>query len=156
MSGNQAASQVGAQDSVLLLSRKFKAPRERVWRAFTEPSALREWWGPEGFTLPKAEVDLRPGGRFAFQMRTNEGDFHNLSGTYKEIKAPERLVLSWVWAEGAMAGVETEVTLEFRTRGDGTELSVRHERFRTRDERDNHDGGWNSSLDRLAKVLAKR
>ena len=141
------------ESPVLHLTRTFQASRERVFAAFTETEALVKWWGPEGFTLPLAEIDLRPGGAYRFHMQSAEGDIYKLSGTVREVQEPERLVYTWTWAEGEMAGIETLVTLEFRESGDATELVLTHEMFPSAEQRDRHDGGWSSSFGRLQRLL---
>jgi uncharacterized protein YndB with AHSA1/START domain len=76
----------------LLITRVFDAPRELVWRAFTESDRLAQWWGPAGFVMLVTRLDLRPGGVFHYSMRSPDG--HVMWGrfVYREIAAPERLV----------------------------------------------------------------
>jgi uncharacterized protein YndB with AHSA1/START domain len=76
----------------LILTRVFDAPRELVWQAWTEARHLAQWWGPQGFTNPVCEVDLRPGGAIRIDMRWPQGDIISMSGTFHEIIAPEQLV----------------------------------------------------------------
>jgi uncharacterized protein YndB with AHSA1/START domain len=73
-------------------SRVFDAPRELVWKAFTEADRLRHWWGPKGLTMLSCEIDLRPGGLFHYGMRTPDG--HEMWGkwVFREIVPQERLV----------------------------------------------------------------
>lgn len=100
-------------ETVLVLSRTFAAPRERVFRAWTDPAILKKWWaaGP-GFTPTVAEVDLRVGGRYRLGMRApDQGADYIVAGTYREVQRPARLVYTWAW-EGT-AGPETLVTVEF-------------------------------------------
>ncbi len=75
-----------------VITRTFEAPRERVWKAFTELERLKRWWGPKGCSMQSARLDLRPGGLFHYGMRSPDG--HDLWGRfqYREIAAPERLV----------------------------------------------------------------
>ncbi len=139
----------------LSITRTIRAPREKVFRAWTDPDELVKWWGPEGCSSPGAEIDLRPGGRYRIAMRTPENKEIYSLGEYREVAAPERLVFTWIW-EGPpeMAGVETLITLEFREKGDSTEITITHERFPTEKDRENHEWGWNSSLDCLEKFFA--
>ncbi len=111
-----------------------------------------KWWGPEGCSSPAAQVDLRVGGRYRITMTTPEGGDIYSFGEYLEISPPEKLLFTWTW-EGPpeMAGVETLVTLEFREKGNATDLTLRHERFPTKKDRENHEWGWNSSLDCLER-----
>jgi glutathione S-transferase len=84
-------------------------------------------------------------------MTSGEGNRFALEGEYREIRAPERLVYSWVWQQGGMAGFETVVTLELLALGPAeTELRVRHELFPDATWRERHAFGWGGGLDRLA------
>ena len=94
---------------VLEMRRTFQAERSRVFDAFTKPEALAAWWGPEGVTAPRVELDLRPGGAFAVDMHHEKGAVHYLSGVYEEITPPERLVYSWAWGQGEDKGPSTHV-----------------------------------------------
>jgi len=75
------------------LTRVFDAPRELVWKAFTEPERLKQWWGPKGFTVKSAEVDLRVGGTFRYCLEAPGGAF-TMCGrwVYQELEAPARMV----------------------------------------------------------------
>ncbi len=139
----------------LRLTRTFKAPREKVFRAWTVPEEIVKWWGPEGCSSPGAEIDLRAGGRYRIAMTTPEQKEIYSFGEYREVAPPEKLVFTWTW-EGPpeMAGVETLITLEFAEKGDETELTLTHERFPTQKDKENHEWGWNSCFDCLEKALA--
>ena len=138
---------------VLRLSRSFVAPRERVFRAFTTPAQLVKWWGPAGFTVPACTMDVRAGGAWHTVMRSPDGQDHVVSGVYREITPPERLVLTWAWQEDGARGHETIVTIElFETPG-GTRLELTQEAFATADSRDRHSHGWSSSFDCLEQAL---
>jgi uncharacterized protein YndB with AHSA1/START domain len=139
---------------VLRLSRSFAAPRERVFRAFTAPTQLVRWWGPKGFTVPACTLDVRVGGAWRTVMRSPEGKDHIVSGVYREIMPPERLVFTWAWEEDGARGHETVVTIEFSETPGGTRLELTHERFQTEDSRNAHRDGWSSCLDCLEEALA--
>ncbi len=140
-------------DTVLTITRTFAAPREAVFRAFTVAEELKRWWGPKGTTCPVAEIDARPGGRYRVEMLSSEGNTYVATGEFREVAPPERLVFTWVWGEGEMAGHETLVTVELRDHGGATELTLTHERFPDAAKRDMHNQGWSSSLDCLAEIL---
>lgn len=88
--------QGGADERAFVISRVFNAPRQRVWAAFTEAERLTEWWGPKGFKMKVARLDLRPGGTFHYGMEAPEGS--NMGPVmwgkfvYREIEPPARLV----------------------------------------------------------------
>jgi uncharacterized protein YndB with AHSA1/START domain len=78
----------------LTLTRLVNAPRERVFRAWTDARQMAQWWGPNGFTNPVCEVDARPGGAIRIDMRAPDGTVYPMDGIFHEIVAPERLVFT--------------------------------------------------------------
>ncbi len=150
MTATQAAP--AATTETLRLSRFFDAPRARVFRAFTDPEVLRRWWGPEGMNTPNPQVDLRVGGAYRLEMHTSDGLNHVIGGQYREIVTDEKLVFTWAWERGGTGG-ETLVTLEFRDRDGGTELSLTHEGFGDAESCEKHNRGWSSSLDCLDRDI---
>lgn len=139
---------------VLRLTRRIKAKPAAVFRAWTEVSELKKWWGPPGFTVPEAEIDLRVGGRYRIVMQSPQGPAFTLSGVYQEVSPPHRLVYSWTWG-GTMSddGVESLVTVEFRAAGRETELVIVHERVPEPSQAD-HRKGWDGCLDRLEPLMS--
>ncbi len=139
--------------ATLHLTRTFTAPREKIFRAWTDPETVKKWFGPVGYSTPSAEVDLRVGGQYRLGMRKlPDGEIFYLTGAYREVRPPEKLVYTWRWESQPELG-ETRVTVMFRNRGNSTDVAVTHELFPTEKARDDHDEGWNSSLDRLAQAL---
>lgn len=119
---NQMVSKV--EGNTLVLERIFQAPRELVFKAFSEAEHLKRWWGPKGWTIPVCNVDFRPGGIWHYCMKCedkNLGDFYGMEAwgkaLYKEISVPEQVVYTdWFSdAEGNIAEnmPETLVTLDF-------------------------------------------
>lgn len=76
----------------LVITRVFDAPRELVWKAFTESERLAHWWGPTGFEMLVRTLDLRPGGVFQYSMRSPDGHIMWGKFVYRDIQAPERMV----------------------------------------------------------------
>jgi len=149
---DSAAAQSAERE--LVITRVFDAPPRLVFKAWTEPERLIRWWGPQGFTMPSCEMDVRPGGAFRFRMRGPDGTDHRLQGVYREIVEPERLVCTWTWvdAEGK-PGHETLLTVHFAEQGGKTKLTLHQAIFESVTARDGHQDGWASSLDRLAAHL---
>ncbi|MBF8299495.1 MAG: hypothetical protein HW397_544, partial [Dehalococcoidia bacterium] len=79
-------------DREILMTRTFDAPRRLVWEAWTKPEHVAQWWGPRGWTLPVCDIDLRPGSHYRWVMRGPDGKDHPMSGEYREVVPPERLV----------------------------------------------------------------
>lgn len=138
----------------LRVSRTIQAPRAEVFRAWTSPEELRRWHAPGDMAIPLAEVDLRVGGEFKIRMQAEDGPPHTVTGVYREIDPPRRLVYSWSWVENeAHAGAETQVTVEFEERRDATEVILTHEGFPTDEARDSHNQGWVGILERMAGAV---
>jgi uncharacterized protein YndB with AHSA1/START domain len=138
---------------VLELTRVLPAPRERVFRALTQPDDLATWWGPQGFTTPEIALDLRVGGRYRFTMQPPDGEHFHLSGEFLEIDPPGRLGYTFRWDEPAPDDRETVVTLTLDDVGGTTELALRQGAFATEERLALHRGGWTDSLDKLSALL---
>jgi uncharacterized protein YndB with AHSA1/START domain len=137
----------------LRLNRRFKAPREAVFRAFTDPAALVKWYGPEGMNVDNLKVDLRPGGAYSLTFQPADGAGHSLSGVYREVSPPDRLVMTWVWGQGDMADVETLVTIDLAEAGTETELTLTHEMLPSQNSIDHHGKGWMSIFNCLDRFV---
>src|SRR6267154_1435665 len=79
-------------DQELIITRVFDAPRKTLWKVWTDPQHLAQWWGPKDFTNPVCEVDVRPGGSMRIHMRGPDGTVYPMTGVFQEIVEPERLV----------------------------------------------------------------
>ena len=143
-----------SQALTLELERTLPAPRERVFELFTDPDELARWWGPAGFTTPRIELDLRPGGRYRFAMQPPDGELFHLTGEFREVDRPERLSYTFVWEEPDPDDQETLVTIELRELGDETEVDFSQGEFATDARLDLHRNGWSDSFDKLQRLLA--
>jgi uncharacterized protein YndB with AHSA1/START domain len=143
--------------TALQIKGNFKAPRERVFQAWTNAAALRMWFAvAEGFTTPIAEVDLRIGGRYRLGMQPPDNSpILIVGGVYRLIQPPEKLVFTWSWEAAGPDEPETLVTVEFIALGDETQVVLTHEQFVTTEERDQHGDGWQGCLNRLSLALEK-
>ncbi len=147
-------------DLKLRLERTFGAPREAVFEAWTSPEVMRRWWTPgEDWGTPRAEVDLRPGGRILVTMAEPGGHpTHTFTGEYLEVRPPERLVFTCEWQQPDAEDMVSTVTVEFRDEGDETTTVLfAHEGFPTEESRDDHEDGWRRCLENLeAKLFSPR
>ena len=144
------------KDKVLRLERLIAAPPERVFELWTEPEQLAKWWGPEGFDVPTYALDVRPGGHWRTTMRSPEGRLLTVSGVFRAIDPPSRLVLTWAWDNDAgVRGEETEITVTFEPAPGGTRLKLVQQTFATADARERHSHGWSSTFVRLAALAAQ-
>lgn len=144
-------------ERVLVLTRVFDAPRELVFKAWTEREHVIHWMAPRGFTIPSCEADLRPGGAWSCSMRPTQGPDLLVQGVYREIVVPERLVFTHAWLDDkGKPGHETLVTVTFAERGGKTAVTLRQAVFESVESRDGHRGGWTECFDLLAEHLAAR
>ncbi len=142
----------------LVITRIFDAPRELVWKAWTDPKLVMQWWGPTGFTSPSCEIDLRVGGRYLFCMRAPDGQEFWSGGEYTEIAAPEKIVAVLFYAnkngkvEPADGNdVEVRDVVTFEEIGSGqTKLTFKRSHW---DE--GEDTGSNQIFDKLAVFVAE-
>ena len=165
----------GADGREIVFTRIIDAPRELVFKAWTEPKHLAQWWGPRGMTNPVCEVDLRPGGAYRIVMRSPDGVDYPVRGVYLEIVESERLVFTIAahdhpaeWQdrlnqyrpkEDAGPDLKQVWTVTFEEHDGKTKLPTRN-RFESVADRDGarkmgHAEGAAQSLDRLAEHLAK-
>jgi uncharacterized protein YndB with AHSA1/START domain len=146
------ASQIQEKPS-LSLTRIFPVAPEKVWRAWTEPQALKHWFGPDEGEVSFAETDVRVGGRFHVVFSTLDGEQHDVSGVYREVQPHSKLVFTWAWKSTPER--ESLVTLSFRPSGKGTEFNMLHEQFFDVAARDRHAFGWAGSFTKLERFLQK-
>jgi uncharacterized protein YndB with AHSA1/START domain len=162
----------GPAEEAFVLTRELDAPRELVWRAFTEPGHLIHWWGPKGFEVRECKVDLRPGGLFRYALRSPDGQDMWGRFVYREITPPERLVyiVSFTDERGNIARhpwsptwpLQVLGTLTFAEQGGRTTVTIRWSAHEASEEeratfaagRDSIRGGWTGTMDQLAAYLA--
>ncbi len=163
--GGSSLAQARAERE-LVITRVFDAPRELVFRAWTEPERFKRWWGPKNFTAPACTIDLRVGGVYLNCMRSPEGQDFWTTGVYREIVEPERIVYTNSFADEkgtpvpashyGMSGdwpLETLVTVTFEEHEGKTKMTLRHVGIPSGTYRDLAGAGWNESFDKLAESL---
>ena len=137
----------------LTLHRKFPVAPEKVWRAWTDPQALKRWFGPgEQQPVSVAEADLQVGGRFRLVFGGPDGNEHEAAGVYKEVQTHRKLVFSWCWPRSTPDRVSL-ITILLRPEGKGTDMEFRHEQFFDQAARDGHEGGWTAAFGKLETFL---
>jgi len=140
--------------NALQLRRTFAAPRDRVFRAWTDAKEFALWFHPTSdHTTIVSELNPRVGGKYSLEMHHKGGNVHRLSGTYQQIKPPEKLVFTWRWATDP-PGQESLVSLEFLDLGNATEIVLSHGQFPSAEEREKHNQGWLGCFDQFQKYLA--
>jgi uncharacterized protein YndB with AHSA1/START domain len=157
------------------ISRVFDAPRERVWKSWTEAECLKQWWGPKGFTVHTCKLDLRPGGSFHYGMKAPDGSDIWGKFQYREVKPQERLVFinSFSDPQGGVTRhpmaptwpLETLSTVTFEDRGSGkTKVTVHWipadsssdlERKTFDEGRESMKQGWGGTMEQFDAYLKK-
>jgi uncharacterized protein YndB with AHSA1/START domain len=153
------AKSVADPDRTLVMTRVFDAPPERVFDAWLDPNQIGRWIGPRTVRAETMEMTPKVGGRYRIFMRGTDGKGPTVSGVYREIVRPQRLVFTWTWEtdhSSGMPGNETLITLTFRAVGTKTEMTLTHEFLESKNSRDSHNKGWEGSFDKLAETLAER
>ncbi len=147
-------------ERALVITRLIDAPRALVFKAWTDATHLAQWWGPSGFTNPVCELDVRPGGAIRIVMRAPDGAEYPMTGVFREIVEPERLVFTNVAVDAhgkplldglttvTFAEHDNRTTLTLQTRA--IALVAEAARFL-----EGMEAGWTQSLERLAAHLAK-
>jgi glutathione S-transferase len=145
----------------LTITRVIRAPRKKVYDAFTQPALMRQWFGLRGSTCTDAAIDARVGGHFRMSVHHRTGETYVVGGVYRELKSPEKIVFTWKWETEPMSALgETLVSVMLEERrgehGVETVLELLHSGFPTDQARQGHNEGWNSGLNRLVEVVDPR
>ena len=144
------------------ITRFLRAPRERVFAAWTDPEQMKRWMGPINSTCSEAETDLRIGGRYRFVVRGTlppsngeapQGRVFNVTGEYLEVRPPE--LVRYTWRSDLLPGWESVVTLRLHEETGGTRLELLHEKLATIDSASGYTAGWNSVLDKFAAYIER-
>lgn len=136
----------------LIITKAIKAPVDAVFKAWTMPELMQQWFAPGDMTVKETRADLKVGGEYLVHMYDHDemGD-HIVSGTYEEIIPNEKLVFNWMWQGGVD---RTQVAIEFQAKGDDeTLITLTHRGFSQQDFADKHNEGWNGCLANLDTYL---
>ncbi len=148
------------------ITRVYDAPRELIWKAWTEPEVLKQWWGPKHFTAPVSEIDLRVGGRYLNCMRGPDGRDYWSTGVYRNIEAPIRLVMTDSFADEkgnvvpashyGMSGnwpAELLVTVTLQDVNGKTKMTLNHTGIPEGQLIELTAAGWNESFNKLVENI---
>jgi uncharacterized protein YndB with AHSA1/START domain len=149
----------------IIITRLFKAPRELVYKAWTDPKHVAQWWGPKGFTTRVDELDLRPGGQWRYVMIGPDGTEYPAKGVFREVVPLERIVTSDEFDEGFEKVINVDlpqgmvVTALFEDLSGETKLTLQIMHASAEDRRKHEEmgviDGWNSSFECFDEYLAK-
>ncbi|MGO8766941.1 MAG: SRPBCC family protein [Limisphaerales bacterium] len=134
----------------LTVSRIINAPCEMLFRAWTEPEQLSQWFSPQDAECRQVSADVRVGGAFRIHMVSKTGD-HVAIGKYTEIVPNKRLKFTWQWESYAMPN--SVVTVDFEDLGAKTLLILKHAGLPDQEDLDQHSHGWNSLVEKFGKLM---
>lgn len=142
----------GGNDTIFI-EHKFNAGADRIWKAWTEPLLIRQWFGsnPDGKVLD-AEMDVRPGGRFEITFKDSDGTVHNCSGIYKDVQPNSRLTFTWMWK--SEPGVQSFVTILLLPNDSNTMMQFEHTNVGYNSAH-NYAKGWKDTFQKLEERLVK-
>ena len=138
------------------VQRLIRAPRERVFAAWTAPGQIAQWLVPRPGRVLSARMDLRIGGTFLYRVSIPGGGEEDLLGVFREITPPQRLVFTWSHhgnPDPRMSFEESLVTVELAERLEGTEVKIIHSRLPADDIAIQFGGGWEMAMDQLEKLF---
>ncbi len=147
------------KEKELALTRVFDAPRELVFKVWTDPKHVAQWWGPRGFTNPVCELDLRPGGAILIHMRSPDGIVYPMTGVFQEVVPPERLVFTSAALDSdGNPMFEVLTTVTFAEEGGKTKQILRARVIKKTAQAAPYlagmEQGWTQSLERLAAYVS--
>jgi uncharacterized protein YndB with AHSA1/START domain len=146
----------GSEKLSLEIKRLIKAPRDRVYAAWTDPAQLKQWFGPDNVQTHDFIAEVRVGGKFRWDLTNSEGERMAVAGEYRELQVDRKIVFTWQWEDDEdWENNISIVTVELTDCDDGTELRLRHEQLPNEASCDGHTRGWNSALDKLEKFVSK-
>ena len=131
----------GQESGQVRITRYYPVAADKVWRAWTDPQALSQWFGPGKTQVPtEAEIDLRVGGHYRIAFSGHDGEMHEALGHYQEVEPYSRLVFTWSWK--TMPERVSRVSITLTPVAGGTQLLFVHDRFFNEQGRINHERGW--------------
>ena len=143
-------------DTRLELERLIPSSPEDLFELWTERAGLMRWWAPDGYQCSVDCLEARPGGLWRTLMQKPGSPPLAISGLYRVVDRPRRLVFTWAWeSDDGERGHETEVSVTFESVPGGTRLVLVQQSFENIPTRDRHRFGWSSCFDRLTALHAK-
>jgi uncharacterized protein YndB with AHSA1/START domain len=165
MAKSNAKGERGNQD--VLITRVFDAPRELVWKAWTDPEHFMQWWGPKDYTCPFCEIDFHEGGKYLYCMRSPQGKDYWGTGVFREIIPMERFVFTDSFADekgnvvpathygmSSDFPIEMLVAVTFEDLDGKTKMTLEHIGVPSGPDSEGTHQGWSESFDKLAQSLA--
>jgi uncharacterized protein YndB with AHSA1/START domain len=143
-----------ADKTSLEIKRFIKAPRDRVYAAWTDPAQLKEWFGPESVQTRNFAADARVGGKYRWDFVKEDGEEMSAFGEYRELLPGTKIVFTWKWDDDEnWQRHDSVVTVELFDRDGGTEVRLIHTQLPSEESRDRHTEGWTSLLEKLERFV---
>jgi uncharacterized protein YndB with AHSA1/START domain len=147
-------------EATVTLTRVFDTPRDLVWRVWTDPKHMAQWFGPRGFTSSVPELDVRVGGNLRIVMHGPDGNDYPMKGVFREVVPPERLVFSNIAVDNdGNHLLEGETAIILEEQGGKTRLTLKTYAKgmvpMAPQMLAGMEAGWSQSLDKLAELVAK-
>jgi len=160
MTAKESAKASPFAERELVIIRVFDAPRERVFKAWTDANLLAQWWGPKGFTNPVCEVDPKPGGALRIVMRAPNGAEYPMKGVFREVVPPSRLVFTNIAVDkDGRHIIEGLTTVTFDEEGGKTKLTLQTRGVAVVDYAAAYlqgmEAGWTQSLEKLEALVRR-
>lgn len=152
----------------ITITRIFDAPRNLVWKAWSNPELIKKWWGPKDFTSPECQIDMKVGGKYVFCMQSPDGEKYYSAGSFLEIVPMEKIVYTDAFSDekGNIVSptkygmpesfpLEMLVTIKLEDEGDKTKMTLTHSGIENMDPVDvgNMEIGWGESFDKMSTTL---
>ena len=147
-------SEKTAEKTSLEIKKFINALPARVYDAWTDPARLKQWFGPENVRTRNITAEVRVGGKYRWDVITQDGEDLAAFGEYRELVPGKKIVFTWQWDDDeAWENRTSVVTVELAEHRGGTELRLKHEQLPSEESQNRHNEGWNSLLDRLEHFL---
>ncbi len=133
--------------------KSFSVSADQLYNAWTDPQQLKQWWKPMGHTLNEVTNDIKEGGAVRYIFDSNK---FVISGKYLEVKGKEKLVYTWNWElpDDAVRNADYKLTVNFKSKGSGSEINILQENFQDEETLLPHQEGWDKGLSELEHFLA--
>ena len=144
------------QTPFVVIEREYSVPVERVFTAWTDPSKLLHWFrSSDNVWVHSADVDLRAGGAYRFEIHGPDNEVVIVAGTYLRVDPPHRLEFTAKWAKSSTTRPETVVMVELTATSGGTKLTLTHSQFSSDRSAEAHNMGWTGVLTTLGNFVSQ-
>jgi uncharacterized protein YndB with AHSA1/START domain len=147
------------KDIQLNVDKDFPVPVERLYQAWTDPEALKQWWHPMGNQMQQARTKPEVGSPVEYVFANEQGEHSfTINGTYKEVEEGKKLVYTWNWQvpDATVGHSEFLLTVVFSPAGSGSRIAVTQENFKDEESVQPHHEGWEKGLNDLHRFLSQQ